>query len=699
MQNLKQLVSEANLLYKKGLYEEALSLYKTALTKSPSNSDIFLGIATSQIKLKKFEEAVKNVEKSIKLSSSEDLENDNIKLRHGISKMIFEAGNAKYAFNVFEPIYKNNPTQEDAIKGLKYLVADNQFDRVIKDISGFIGQYPNLYAQLIEDNEIQPNTKNELSKRSELIILSTKKNFQSQIIETEKDLEFVQNNSEGKKHLAEEWNNQKNTFNSTDNPQTISKELHLLKKVRQKIVDERSSIQRNIDRNGIENLLNTNNLSLSGIEQSISILTGLKKLLETFKGETEKINTSVENLNILKQSISAINIEDVQQNIPPTLKTKEIINNSKITILKEVDKHINSQSLSSAKKLNNNLLEYFPNDEDILKKKVFIEEKQKKQRKIIIIIAIGAAVVVLISLLYFGLIKPNLDESKAWNKAQETCEYDNFISEFPQSERLEDAYINRIKCYQKTFVATVDNLAIRSEPSQNGESLTNVYEGGEMKYLEETSENRSKITLRGINHNEPWYKVSMDGVEGWVYGGAISRHSDLGYMCEEYLSVFSDGKFVEDANRILGIIGDRNEETLWQITKKEMTMTSYENYLSTYPNGKYSNEAKSFLQLDESEIRKFLESSSMCDLTKYCTGHYTVEFNYHPEFDEMSISDNSSNYWWEVTIPVEITLSEYEGISKEREHWDIYLRREDNGSLRMYRFKTQSGELIDIKNE
>lgn len=81
-------------------------------------------------------------------------------------------------------------------------------------------------------------------------------------------------------------------------------------------------------------------------------------------------------------------------------------------------------------------------------------------------------------------------------------------------------------CYR----VNVDNLRVRSKPgTTNNEVLFSLAENTLVRYLGEKSDFTTKVTLRGKDYDEPWYKVETHGgQQGWLCGGAVTPFTGSG---------------------------------------------------------------------------------------------------------------------------------------------------------------------------
>ncbi len=76
--------------------------------------------------------------------------------------------------------------------------------------------------------------------------------------------------------------------------------------------------------------------------------------------------------------------------------------------------------------------------------------------------------------------------------------------------------------------AWVDKLRIREQPTTKSEIVVEVKEGTSFTYLNEKTDYKERINLRGTLFNEPWLKIKTDdGKEGWVYGGAVKFYEPV----------------------------------------------------------------------------------------------------------------------------------------------------------------------------
>ncbi|MEO6759501.1 MAG: SH3 domain-containing protein [Saprospiraceae bacterium] len=74
------------------------------------------------------------------------------------------------------------------------------------------------------------------------------------------------------------------------------------------------------------------------------------------------------------------------------------------------------------------------------------------------------------------------------------------------------------------YVNKVDKLNLRDQPNKGGQVITQLKEGEFVESQGEKSANKEMAVLRGIEWNEPYYKVTTTTPQqqtGWAYGGAL----------------------------------------------------------------------------------------------------------------------------------------------------------------------------------
>lgn len=92
----------------------------------------------------------------------------------------------------------------------------------------------------------------------------------------------------------------------------------------------------------------------------------------------------------------------------------------------------------------------------------------------------------------------------------------------PERQEMVDIKPVEIKETVTYYITTVDNLRAREEEQKSSKVLAKLKEGTIVKYLNEASENKETVTLRGRSYTEPYRKVLIEGAtEAWIYGGGV----------------------------------------------------------------------------------------------------------------------------------------------------------------------------------
>lgn len=78
--------------------------------------------------------------------------------------------------------------------------------------------------------------------------------------------------------------------------------------------------------------------------------------------------------------------------------------------------------------------------------------------------------------------------------------------------------------------AWVDHLSIREQPNLEAKVKGRLSDGQEVLWEMEKSQHSTEVTLRGKKYNLPWYKVSAEGIEGWVNAAGLSEEAPRYYL-------------------------------------------------------------------------------------------------------------------------------------------------------------------------
>lgn len=103
----------------------------------------------------------------------------------------------------------------------------------------------------------------------------------------------------------------------------------------------------------------------------------------------------------------------------------------------------------------------------------------------------------------------------------------SFSCESPQKETETTEQLSQEK-EEIYYESAVDKLRIRSEPNTAAEVVHLLGEGQKVLFLHEKSSQKEKISIRGQEIEEYWFKVSPKAqkeIVGWVFGGALRKVS------------------------------------------------------------------------------------------------------------------------------------------------------------------------------
>lgn len=83
-----------------------------------------------------------------------------------------------------------------------------------------------------------------------------------------------------------------------------------------------------------------------------------------------------------------------------------------------------------------------------------------------------------------------------------------------------------------SLVVTTQTAIIREEPSLGAAEITRKSKGDSLLFTNKISDYNTPIKIEGIDYNEPWLRVILEGNKmGWVYGGNINfkaiNHKEL----------------------------------------------------------------------------------------------------------------------------------------------------------------------------
>ncbi len=99
---------------------------------------------------------------------------------------------------------------------------------------------------------------------------------------------------------------------------------------------------------------------------------------------------------------------------------------------------------------------------------------------------------------------------------------------------------------QELFV-WVENARVRKSADLNGEIISEIKGGEKVVLTGETSDNKIKVNLRGVEIEDVWVKVKLtDGKEGWIFKGMLTENETRAQAMNNFL--IAPGKGVGSIN-------------------------------------------------------------------------------------------------------------------------------------------------------
>lgn len=201
----------------------------------------------------------------------------------------------------------------------------------------------------------------------------------------------------------------------------------------------------------------------------------------------------------------------------------------------------------------------------------------------------------------------------------------------------DNSTLNKEKQLTKIEVL-VEGLRLREHPTLNAKIIDGLNEKTPLVYLNEKTNFTEEITLRGVNYNEAWYKVSFKDKIGWVYGGGISKiqpkknkskKSKFPIPTKKYKSNYEETQFQA---YIKDNFGQYSKKKLHNTNAEEAYMTSYESNNSDLG----INIIKEIYGLGES-TKVEITNSSLEEI-------FSIMQKIYPNLDRFSLSDNHKSF-------------------------------------------------------
>ncbi len=103
-----------------------------------------------------------------------------------------------------------------------------------------------------------------------------------------------------------------------------------------------------------------------------------------------------------------------------------------------------------------------------------------------------------------------------------------------------------IKAHSIELDVLINSLRIRESPNSTAKIIDKVSSGDRVIWEGEISDNKDKVTLRGVKFNTPWIKIkTSDGIDGWVYSAAIGTSSVTNSLSNKFNNMRSESFFGE----------------------------------------------------------------------------------------------------------------------------------------------------------
>ncbi len=182
----------------------------------------------------------------------------------------------------------------------------------------------------------------------------------------------------------------------------------------------------------------------------------------------------------------------------------------------------------------------------------------------------------------------------------------------------------------------VDKLRLRKDPDTKSEILEELDEGEVLLFLNEKTNFKEKINLRGKIYDEPWLKVkSEENKIGWVYGGAIKYEKPVFRISpspyENCVSAFVESKNHEQYYKCIEKVSNE------QLNKDAQFVTKTED---GYEFKLLSGETRT-LKNSKEENEDFREYKYLCYLDKL--GYFVFRINFY-EAGQFLLFDDKFGY-------------------------------------------------------
>lgn len=432
----RHLLNEADNLFEKQLFEEAIKIYQQAAEFEPTNWLIYHQIAKTFVFASQFDETVRNLEKSLKLAPKEKHYN----LRKEISELLFDAEAYKQAYFTFLP--KTN--EQDFTESLKYLTGYGEIEEAINILTDNIEKYPNSFKSIVDDISIPQENIDLLYQKESIIVKKLHSLFNETIDKVEKDLRYLKYNSDSDYDalLPEAWKKHLERFQKARTVHRVNYLQNILSEITEKIVQRKRTVN-------LESILNEKRLLTEkyGEKTIKEIHKFAEKLnpilsLEDDKEKSEEIRLFINDEKKYTIDITSNELKIAEKAFEKTeklhKKAKNLYTNLKEKLDTDLDNLFKKNKLRQAKEINQKLLLSEPKDKKYITLNKTIQQKQNKKR-VIINSSIGAVAALVAAII---IIVPIIREKQLWNKSKENNSYKsyyNYLSVYPDNSHALEA--------------------------------------------------------------------------------------------------------------------------------------------------------------------------------------------------------------------------------------------------------------------
>ena len=314
----KQRLEEAREHYKDEKYSEALIIFMDLMLASPTNGLLFFDIAKTYLKMGQPAVGMANFEKSLKFLDKVhhyDLQKEFAGMLHGMNRH-------QETVNVYQSVTANAVNEEDFITGIKYLMQVEEIDQVELFLVKNIVRFPKSFDTVCETAEVEPYIVERLRNRKRSILKALKDNFQVQIDDTSKELDFIIAQSEENlyQHLLADWDSGLDDFDDANTIDKVIAAKERLTSVSTVILSESQKIKELKATNAISELRQDNRnkiRELNDLETDLLALlpqlpaTSLKTEIPSFLNVVKNFKKKTRSDNYLEASRAFKNLNNL----------------------------------------------------------------------------------------------------------------------------------------------------------------------------------------------------------------------------------------------------------------------------------------------------------------------------------------------------------------------------------------------------